>query len=228
MHAAAAARQRRWQKPTFEANGFGGDELLFPQPQQARFSAAALDGVADGADQQRPVDLALDQVVLGARGDGVGAEALVVEAGEHADGGERIGREQRAQPLEARVPGEVEVEQHAVDVFEVRQCLGHRPGDGQRHVRVHFRDQFTDEERITRIVLDQQQPPHRLPQLAPNDHHAAVVARSTEVNSASPSVDGPVSGSTACSGCGINPTTRPSADATPAMSFSEPLGLPPA
>ena len=41
----------------------------------------------------------------------------------------------------------------------------------------------------------------------------AVIA---EVKKASPSVPGPQSDSTACSGCGINPTTLPSALATPA------------
>ncbi len=111
---AAAREQRRGQQAAFQPGGLGGDELLLPQAQQARLRAAALDGVAHGADQQRAVDLALDQVVLGARGDRVGAEVLVVEAGEHADGGERVGREQGAQPVEARVAGQVEVEQHAV------------------------------------------------------------------------------------------------------------------
>src|SRR5207302_1594440 len=43
-----------------------------------------------------------------------------------------------------------------------------------------------------------------------------------------PSADGPVSSETACSGCGIRPTTLPSALHTPAMPAAEPLGLPPA
>ena len=42
----------------------------------------------------------------------------------------------------------------------------------------------------------------------------------------SPSDDGPVSGSMACSGCGIRPTTLPSALQMPAMSRAEPLGAP--
>ena len=41
-------------------------------------------------------------------------------------------------------------------------------------------------------------------------------------NSLSPSAE-PVSGSTACSGCGISPTTLPAALLTPAMSRAEPL-----
>ena len=43
---------------------------------------------------------------------------------------------------------------------------------------------------------------------------------------ASPSSE-PVSGSTACSGCGISPTTLPAALETPAMSRAEPFGFSP-
>ena len=53
---------------------------------------------------------------------------------------------------------------------------------------------------------------------------AEVTAASTDVNRPRPSADGPVNGSIACSGCGIRPTTRPSADAIPAMSPVDPLG----
>ncbi|KRC61243.1 hypothetical protein ASE14_10040 [Agromyces sp. Root81] len=38
-------------------------------------------------------------------------------------------------------------------------------------------------------------------------------------------VSGPKPGSTACSGCGIRPTTLPRALEMPAMSRSEPLGF---
>src|SRR6202012_4197378 len=49
---------------------------------------------------------------------------------------------------------------------------------------------------------------------------------STEVKKPNPSADGPVSAETACSGCGIRPTTLPAALQTPAMSAAEPFGLP--
>ncbi len=42
----------------------------------------------------------------------------------------------------------------------------------------------------------------------------------------SPSADGPVSRSTACSGCGIKPTTLPASLHTPAIYAADPLGLP--
>lgn len=48
-------------------------------------------------------------------------------------------------------------------------------------------------------------------------------ASSADRNSPSPSSDGPVSASVACSGCGIRPTTRPLAELIPAMSRIEPL-----
>ena len=48
---------------------------------------------------------------------------------------------------------------------------------------------------------------------------------STEVKNGRPSVPGPQSDSTACSGCGIRPTTLPASLVMPAMSRREPLGL---
>src|SRR4051794_26352118 len=56
-------------------------------------------------------------------------------------------------------------------------------------------------------------------------HAATASVCRAETNRPRPSSLGPVSDSMACSGCGISPTTRPSAEVTPAMSFSDPLGL---
>ena len=56
--------------------------------------------------------------------------------------------------------------------------------------------------------------------------HALTTAFRTLVKKPSPSVRGPVRSSTACSGCGMRPTTRPSSLVTPAMSRLDPLGLP--
>ena len=55
---------------------------------------------------------------------------------------------------------------------------------------------------------------------------AAAQASSTLAKNGRPSREGPVSASTLCSGCGISPTTLPRSLLTPAMSCSEPLGLP--
>ncbi len=56
-------------------------------------------------------------------------------------------------------------------------------------------------------------------------HQAFTSCFSTEVKKPRPSMVGPVSGSTACSGCGIRPTTLPAALVMPAMSRYEPFGL---
>src|SRR6266568_633716 len=58
--------------------------------------------------------------------------------------------------------------------------------------------------------------------------HRATSARTTEVKKPSPSLPGPVSGSMACSGCGMMPTTFPAGFVTAAMPRAEPFGLPPA
>ena len=50
-------------------------------------------------------------------------------------------------------------------------------------------------------------------------------AASALVKNPSPSVPGPVRSSTACSGCGISPTTLPASLVTPAIARWEPLGL---
>ena len=58
------------------------------------------------------------------------------------------------------------------------------------------------------------------PELPMAARHAATSA--ADSNRRSPSAE-PVSGSTACSGCGISPTTLPAALLTPAMSRAAPL-----
>src|SRR5436190_11389000 len=59
------------------------------------------------------------------------------------------------------------------------------------------------------------------------DGHTETRDFSTETNMPRPSVPGPVSGSTACSGWGMRPTTLPAALQIPAMSRRLPLGLEP-
>ncbi len=57
--------------------------------------------------------------------------------------------------------------------------------------------------------------------------HADTTCVRTEVKKVSPSVLGPKPSSTACSGCGMRPTTLPRSLVMPAMSRREPLGLAP-
>ncbi len=119
--------------------------------------APALDRVADRAREPRTVDLALDQVVLRARGDRLGAAALVVEPGEHEHGEVgAVGLQamQRREPLRVR---QVEVEQHAVDLGEVLAArLGERDGAHDLHVRAAQVQQLLDEQRVAIVVFDEQ------------------------------------------------------------------------
>src|SRR5207248_11018075 len=59
------------------------------------------------------------------------------------------------------------------------------------------------------------------------ESHAETSERTTAVNIARPSSLQPVNESTACSGCGIRPTTLPASLQMPAMSRADPFGLPP-
>ena len=61
--------------------------LELPRAFELGEHAVPFDGVAHGAQEQVAVDLALDQVVLGAFLDGADGEALIVQAGQHDDRG---------------------------------------------------------------------------------------------------------------------------------------------
>src|SRR5262245_4633795 len=79
------------------------------------------------------------------------------------------------------------------------------------------------EQLLDALVLVVGQPQLAVPSFGDGPHAAAgwfAAAR----NRASPSSD-PVCGSTACSGCGIRPSTFPASLVTPAISRTLPLGL---
>src|SRR5699024_9549170 len=59
----------------------------------------------------------------------------------------------------------------------------------------------------------------------PTNGYVVAAASKTEAKKPRPSSPAPYSDSTACSGCGISPTTLPRSLATPAMSRIEPFGL---
>ena len=154
---AGIADQRGRQQAALEAGVLLGVQARDLELLARLVRAPALDRVAHGARQSLPVDLALDQVVLRARGDRVDAAPLVVEAGQdehgqvHAIGLERV---QRRQAVGVR---QVEVQQHAVDVVEVlapRLGERHRPHD--LDVRAADREQLLDEQRVAVVVLDEQ------------------------------------------------------------------------
>ena len=98
----AVVDQRRGQQAALQAGVLGGDQPRGLELLLDLLGPPALDGVADRAGEQPAVDLALDQVVLGAVGDRLGAPALVVEAGEDDDRGRVLVAAQVVQGLEAR------------------------------------------------------------------------------------------------------------------------------
>jgi hypothetical protein len=69
---------------------------------------------------------------------------LVVEAGEHADGGGAVGAQDRAKAVQAVAARHVEVEQHAVALTQ-QTALEHvqnRLRDDQRERRLDLREQL--------------------------------------------------------------------------------------
>lgn len=81
-------------------------------------------GPAGGAQDDVARDLALDQVVLGARLDGFQAQLLLRAAREHDDGRLGRGADDAADRVDAVAVGQPEVEQHAVEGVVVQHHLG--------------------------------------------------------------------------------------------------------
>src|SRR5262249_34577928 len=101
----------------------------------------------------------------------------------------------------------------------------HQREDGQLHVVRLAPEAIADE-----LVLGVGQAELAVPSVGRRPHgaHAATAAeaRASDSKMRPPSTD-PVSGSTACSGCGISPITLPASLVTPAMSRSAPLKFSP-
>jgi hypothetical protein len=155
---ARAAHQRLGQQAPLQPGRLGLLHLDLTQPTDVVVGTLALDGVAQSPAQQHPVDLALDQVVLGALADGGDAEVLIVQAGEHADR-DAAGRVQHvAQAAETGRVGQPEVEQDAVHRCEPGPRGCHVRRDLQVDLGAGLGEQFLDEERVTGIVFDQQHP----------------------------------------------------------------------
>jgi hypothetical protein len=83
---------------------------------------------------------------------------LVVEAGQHADRGGAVGAQDRAQPVQPVAARHVEVEQHAVALAQQTtiEHLQDRLRDDERELRVDLREQLPHQERVSGVVLDQQ------------------------------------------------------------------------
>ena len=131
-------------------------QLLLVQGALGSLDPGPADRVPDRAGQQLAVDLALDQVILGAGGDRLGPAVLVGQAGEDQ---QRDAVGLRRQPAQAVQPGRVrqpEVEQHAVDAADLGLGLGQGAGAQQLDRADHLVQELLHQERVPVVVLDQQ------------------------------------------------------------------------
>ncbi len=108
--------------------------------------------------QLRPGDVALDQVILRPGPDGLLTEVLVGQAGQDDDGGVRLLPQQLLQAVEAARVGQAQVEQHAGRAAEQLRRLGEQPGPLYLGPDARLAEQFLDQQGITVVVLDEQDP----------------------------------------------------------------------
>ncbi|MDQ0785128.1 hypothetical protein QFZ64_000625 [Streptomyces sp. B3I8] len=155
---AGRAEQRQGQQPPFQARVLLGTQPALSQGDPGEFGLLALDGVADRALQQLGVDLALDEVVLGPRRERLDPGVGLGQAGQDDDGRLGAGVADRVDGLEAGHVGQVQVEQDAVGRAGGEFGAGLGDGtalyEGVREVGVV--EQFLDQQRVARVVLDQQ------------------------------------------------------------------------
>ena len=139
--------------------GQPGEAVVVGLPLELFLVAFALDGILHRAQQQFPVDLALDEVILRAALDRGQCQRLVVGAGEDDDGDFGRMRVDLGERLEAQAVGQRQVEQHEGDIAAgkrletAREAVGVlEPESGGRLLQEHFPDQAG----VARVVLDQQ------------------------------------------------------------------------
>jgi hypothetical protein len=146
------------QQPAFEARRLLGQDLRRAQPLADAVGLPALDGVDDRPAQAVAVDAALDQVVLGARGDGLDPALVVAIAGEDEVRDVRRGLAQALERRQAAGVGQAEVEQDAVEGLGVQEHepLGERLRAAHLDGRRLLAQELGDEERVAVVVLDEQ------------------------------------------------------------------------
>jgi len=126
-----------------------------------RGRARAFEGVTHRANQPARVALAFHQIILGSFVHGLKGQRLVTGTAQHDDRHLRGRRMERLKRLDA-----VAVRQRQVKQHQVNAAFG-QPRDGPRkaprgfHLEafgVPFADEFKDEARVARVVLDEQDP----------------------------------------------------------------------
>ena len=149
-------QQRGWQQATLQPGVLPRIDLRLAQLLLDLLEPAALHRVTDDPVQQRPVHLALDQVILRARADRRGAEMLVGQPGQHDHGDLGHVLLEPVHALQLVRIGEVKVEQHAGRRGQQWLCLGDRPHPVKGDRGARFRQVFLDEKGVPVVVLDEQ------------------------------------------------------------------------
>ncbi len=149
-------QQRRRQQAALQPGVLPRDDLRLAQLLLHLLEPAPFHRVPDDPVQQRPVHLALDQVILRTGTDRLGAEVLVCQPGQHDHGYLGHVLLQPVHPLQLVRVGQVEVEQHAGRRGQQRLRLGDRPHpvEGNRGPRVQ--QVLLDEQGVPVVVLDEQ------------------------------------------------------------------------
>ena len=149
-------QQRRRQQPALQPGVLPREDLGLTELALDLLAAAAFHRVPDHPVQQRPVDLALDQIVLRPGADRLLAQVLVGPPGQHDDGDLRQVLVQPAHPLQLPGIRQAEVEQDAGRLRQQRPGLGHRPRPAQGDRGPGFQQKFLDQQGVAVVVLDQQ------------------------------------------------------------------------
>jgi hypothetical protein len=120
--------------------------------------AAALEGIAHRPGEEGRVELAFDQIILGAGMNHAQRERLIVDAAEDQDGEILLVGEQAGESVKALAIREGEVEEDEIDACVLdgvlRICQAVDAGS-EAEFAAAFREQLGDEPRIAGVVLDE-------------------------------------------------------------------------
>jgi hypothetical protein len=158
----AVADQRPRRESAFQARDLARLDVCEAQLVLGVCGLTADDRIADGAGELRAVDLALDEVVLGAGVYSRHPRCLVVEPGEHDQGDVWRLRAQPYDRVDALGVGQLQVEQHTVDAgVEHAQGVAEPATAQDARFGKRFAEQVIDDQRIAVVILHQQHAQHR-------------------------------------------------------------------
>ncbi len=152
-------QQRDGQQTALQAGVLLGDQPVGAQGRRCPFHFLALEGVADRAREDLGAETPLDQVVLGAAGDRAEPGPRVLQAGQDDDRGLAVRLQDLAHRVQPVDVGEVQIEEHADrrgGGVQESAGLGQRLAPGEGGVQLAVGEHLLDEQRVTRVVLDQQ------------------------------------------------------------------------